>query len=74
MYNNKTKINRFFLASELRGAYHLEQLQEMGLVLSPSEDFTQDEIENLWETSDGYELLNVYDEDCEDVYKKVFGM
>lgn len=63
-------MNKFELASELRGRYDLEELQQMELVCLPDEDLTQEQIELVWDSTDGHSVLLVDDEDCEAIYNK----
>lgn len=65
-------MKKYELFRELKGCYHLKELQQMGLVPLPDEDMTQEQIEDFWETSDGYYLLLIDDEDCEKIYHELF--
>lgn len=64
-------MNKFELASELRGRYDLEELQQMELVCLPDEDLTQEQIEYVWGSGDAHYLLLVDDEDCDIIYNKL---
>lgn len=65
-------MKKYELFRELSGRYHLEDLQNMGLVPLPNEDMTQEQIEEFWGTTDGYYLLLIDDEDCEKIYHELF--
>lgn len=64
-------MNRFELASELRGRFDLEELQRLEIVASPDEDMSQEQIESIWDSGDANYLILVDDDECEDVYNKL---
>lgn len=63
-------MNKFKLASELRGKFELTDLQKMELVMLPDEDITQEQIEFVWDSGDAHYLLLVNEEECDDIYNK----
>ena len=65
-------MKKYELFRELTGCYLLKDLQYMGLVPLPDEDMTQEQIEDFWETSDGWYLLLVNEDECEKIYHELF--
>lgn len=65
-------MNKFELVEELKTKYHLKELQQIELVEMPNDDITQEQIERVWESSDAHYLLLVDEEECQEVYNKLF--
>lgn len=40
------------ILNDMRGGFELNELQQAGIIMCPDEDLTQEEIENIYETTD----------------------